>query len=391
MASCCSGFCCCKSVCFGRDAASLSNVISSGAIKLLGGKWLVAQADDWIIQRCQDIPKEGFVPSKDAAWKVTWIDTPISDSMMVGVVVLSYPWLTKDHPDPFAFHARKVRGYLKKHIALCEMAATNNDCMTFWDFASLPQMPRTERESNLFKQGIKAINLLYGHRYTVVIQSTKMPEPCVGMELNLTAYFDRGWCFFEATASSLTKHGIFCLDIGAAEKEVLDEQVDWHELSRKATAGRMPPLAPEDMEKELAKRTFTNKADFSMVAGIYERFFNDVAGRAQKLNFNNYGESVWAGWADDDIAQLARALPSFKKCQGLALGSHSFGEAGLASLQEAVVNMPALKVLGLPRQLQDKPAANALKEAWIKSGKSEGKPDGRCSDLTKIIPGLYFE
>lgn len=75
----------------------LMTLLENGTIRLVYVDWLVNRSN--FIMRCQDMPNDAFVPGKDAAKLLR------SGS----VCVLSYRWLTKEHPDPQGFHLARVK------------------------------------------------------------------------------------------------------------------------------------------------------------------------------------------------------------------------------------------------------------------------------------------
>ena len=89
------------------------------------------------------------------------------------IFVLSYAWLTKHHPDPDGDHLRRVVAYfrgLRADGCLPERAGL------FWDFGSLPQKPRTAKETAQFKRAISIMADLYAAPLsTVVIQLLHVP------------------------------------------------------------------------------------------------------------------------------------------------------------------------------------------------------------------------
>merc|ERR1719210_494572 len=92
--------------------------------------------------------------------------------------MVSYPWLTQQHPDPTGFHFQTIRQYLTKHVAALSTDA--EEFGVFWDFASLPQRSsdgsKTEEERRAFSRGLEVMHMLYSSAETMVIQLTAMPE-----------------------------------------------------------------------------------------------------------------------------------------------------------------------------------------------------------------------
>jgi len=323
-------------------AVKAEQILAAGHLKLLDVPWLLNQPDNYILQRCQDLPSEAFLDGASAA---EGLRVPQS------IVVLSYGWLTKQHPDPNGHHMLRVRLFLQKirRVGL------------FWDYAALPQkgisitltgvedIEKTPEEKKIFDAGLGAINLLYGSEHTLVIQLTAMPKDIMapaGYLENGTPYEDRGWCYFEATISAILKSSFNLFDLGKAEQELFDHHADFVDMSRAATIGRLPPMTPEDMEISLAQLKFTSGADRGMVGKKYAQFFTEAAVKAQELIFVEVS-GLGSGWGDKQIGQLCRALPAFKVCHSLALPGHSITDEGMQLLADAFSQMPCLTTVGL--------------------------------------------
>jgi len=361
-------------------------ILASGALRLLSAEWLLAQGEGYILQRMQDLPEEAFLHPKRAS--------ELFDELY-GVIVISYGWLSKKHPDPTGFHMRTILRYLRKHTAQFDWFGYE-DYGVFWDFASLPQdhphgTEKTEQEKATFKKGLGAISLLYGGRKTIVIQLTRMPEELQladGSEVNLTEYAVRGWCFFEATVSGVLKPASSLLDLGAGAAALDSADAGWSAVREASTANRQPPLLPKDMAVELQKRRFTNGSDTELVTEKYGEFFAEAAGPrrraagrprsstrptakaavgAEQLWFQNL--SAGEGWGDAEVTQLARALPSFKHCRILRLSGHrALGERGLAELRGALPRCHRLRLLKLPAHLEHTAEGQALERRGQRRG-----------------------
>eukprot|EP00929_Paragymnodinium_shiwhaense_P086961 TRINITY_DN47314_c1_g1_i1.p1 TRINITY_DN47314_c1_g1~~TRINITY_DN47314_c1_g1_i1.p1 ORF type:complete len:559 (-),score=75.68 TRINITY_DN47314_c1_g1_i1:7-1683(-) len=314
-------------------------ILRDGALKLLSANWLLSQPADYIIQRRQDLPHEAFLPLEQAA---DWYDD------LGACVVISYPWITKEHPDPTGEHMCLVRKYLAIHLDFKHFRK-RGDAGVFWDYASLPQRDAsgelTPEELDMFQRGLRLINLLYSAEYSLVIQLTSTPQSCVGRE-DWTPYYDRGWCFFEATASSLLKAGNYLLDLGMVAGDAFDEYWNWEDVSDTCTSRRRPPLIPDEMQEALSTRRFTNGADHSIVMRIYRVFFEKVTPTAASLNFTYYGREQ--GWTDVEGHQLARAMPHFKHCVSFQMNNHmALGESAILAIIAALPSLADLSTFGI--------------------------------------------
>ena len=157
-----------------RGGGDLERVLASGAVALLDAQWIISHAEaGGVLTHRQALPKEAFLSLADL------VEATGEDNLPVAA--LSYPWLTKDHPDPRGANLSRVARALKALL-------TNNDRRitrlgVFWDFGSLHQHPdpangvmRTEEQNALFKQGLGCLGSLYSHPHTIVLRLTSFPE-----------------------------------------------------------------------------------------------------------------------------------------------------------------------------------------------------------------------
>lgn len=142
----------------GKIDGPLLKRLEDGTLRLLRCSWLVSRESDnvlgrdavsgaVIMKRRQDLPEEAFLSAEEAVAALKRGDRSI--------LVLSYGWLTKAHPDPHGTTLKVVRQFLAKQPDV-------DRCGLFWDLAALPQVPRTVAEDGMVKNGLKVINLCYG-------------------------------------------------------------------------------------------------------------------------------------------------------------------------------------------------------------------------------------
>jgi len=153
-----------------KGGGDLEPVLASGAVALLDAQWIISRAEvGGVLAHRQALPKEAFFSLADLV-EATRYD--------LAVAALSYPWLTKDHPDP--------RGANLSRVARALKALLSARCITrlgvFWDFGSLHQHPdpansamRTQEQNVLFKQGLGCLGTLYS-QHTIVLRLTSFPE-----------------------------------------------------------------------------------------------------------------------------------------------------------------------------------------------------------------------
>ena len=262
---------------------------------------------------------------------------------------LSYPWLSKDHPDPRGANLSRVARALKALLSVPFFLARLG---VFWDFGSLHQHPdpangvmRTEEQNALFKQGLGCLGTLYSHPHTYVLRLTSFPDGHKAEDqaegTNVAKYFDRGWCFTEQSLASLTKSGALSFDLG---KMRAGKEYDLFSLMRDCTqdGGRRPPLLPSAFAAELETKSFTNgKDDKPLVKRLYEAAFEEQFGKATELCYYNLG------WGDAEAAQLAEVLASgaAPRLETLNLLYNEIGDEGCQALAAALKGgaAPSLK------------------------------------------------
>ena len=146
------------------------------------------------------------------------------------VLAISYPWLTKEHPDPEGWHLAIIQHFLRLFFTLeskgCDKDYKNvtrpptgqgKRVAIFWDWMSLFQANhsggQTEEQRAAFKRALGNINIWYANCETMVWRQTKLPPaPRPGHDIN--PYDRRGWCFFELAVSEMITPSDRVLDLG---------------------------------------------------------------------------------------------------------------------------------------------------------------------------------
>ena len=160
-----------------KGGGDLEPVLASSAVALLDAQWVISHAEaGGVLAHRQALPKEAFLSFADLVEATAKFVLP-----SLHVAALSYPWLTKDHPDPRGANLSRVARALKALL-------TNNDGIitrlgVFWDFGSLHQHPdpangvvRTEEQNALFKQGLGCLGTLYSHPKTCLLYTSPSPR-----------------------------------------------------------------------------------------------------------------------------------------------------------------------------------------------------------------------
>ena len=97
------------------------------------------------------------------------------------LMIISYPWLSKAHPDPDMFHLRRLVFVLKQlQTYHCKETGLEN-LGVIMDFCALWQKhgeeeTRNEFQINQFKEGLKEINTPYGHHEITSIKLMTVPK-----------------------------------------------------------------------------------------------------------------------------------------------------------------------------------------------------------------------
>ena len=317
-------------------AEVLVPAVQSGALAPLRSSYLKHLVESGeALQKRQDLPEAAF-------WDVAAFKRLTeSKEPFVSIFALSYRWLTAEHPDPDSFHLSKVVAFLEVHkVYLKELGWNVDDYAVFWDFGSLFQPERTVDQKALFREGLRASNVWYGSFYTTVLIQSHLPPG-----FTATPYSQSGWCFVEATISSVIKMSLTRFDTGALELDsagnlIMDE--DFYTVSGRCIARRCVPLRPDVVRHLLhTEKKFTTDADKAVVADLYESFFNDVAGSYDGLLFRGLD------WTDKEIRDLAGSLQFFEKLEKLSLRDNKIGDEGAVALAGALKDLKHLRRLDL--------------------------------------------
>jgi len=268
---------------------------------------------------------------------------------------MSYAWLTDYHPDPDGGYLRRVAKALKALLNDPGAIPFNPGQRygVFWDYGSLHQHPdpangvmRTEEQDTLFKQGLEILGTSYSHLHTIVLKLTTFPDNVedLDMGVNMTAYYDRGWCYTESYWSSLAQASGLSLDLGLMSGEAIGRTQFIEECTQ--NGGRRPPLLPSQFAAELETKWFNNgKDDKPLAKRLYEAAFDEQFGKATDLFYSNLG------WGDAGAAQLAAVLASgaAPRIETLWLDGNQIGDEGCkalaATLEEGIA--PLLEKLYL--------------------------------------------
>ena len=369
-------------------ALALIKELGGSAVRLLDARYLIELAENGgKLRRRQDLPEEAFVTLP----QLKRMGNGPGDSLRV--VVVSYPWLQPDHPDPRGESLRLLACVLKAYIA--EEGGT---CGVFLDFCSLMQKgpngeERTPAQMELFGLALSNLSDWYSHHKTMVLKLTKMPEGypkgftfVEGTTPNTADCYGRGWCFKESSVANLVKNSYLCLDLGKLDLGKLDDapsdemvvsvpgmkaaSSDWDGIETQCRAGRAAPLTPEDFLAELERKSFTSKkADLPTVGALYKAAFTKRFGEATALFYSGLQ------WGDSEVVLLSKVLGSgaLTNLSDLHLSGNQIGDAGLTALADSLSN-GAVQIRNLDlfgNQVGD-PGVSALADACARGALAPG-------------------
>ena len=346
-------------------------------IRLLRVEWLLAQPEGYKMQRRQELEEleradQGLTPLITGAEAVVLIRNGKREA-----AGLSYGWLLPWDPDPTGEQLRRMLPALRS----MKNYKGANGVPTWglvWDFMSLPQRgyttkydadheDRTDYQLKRFGNGLKHINVWYGHAYvTTLVCDWPMPA---GAQ-NPHPIDVRGWCVFERHLSSIVKSGYCYLQLSLLPADA--GSMDWYYGVVDACKGaRRPPLAADAFERlmrdnlESGAFKFTNGKDATNVCiPQYAEAFTRLLGTSKMLSYDSLG------WGAAEAEQLAAALACAQRmdmtvaAERLLLWENKLGTAGVRAIGKVIEAgaLPRLTKL----DIEDNEADDETRE-WIKT------------------------
>merc|ERR1711871_1574111 len=76
-------------------------------------------------------------------------------------IVVSHPWRFPQHPDRDPDHPEKEGQQLAELVEELRRLSIGPDVLVFYDFCSLPQLPRTPEQKEDFEYALSKMHLLY--------------------------------------------------------------------------------------------------------------------------------------------------------------------------------------------------------------------------------------
>jgi hypothetical protein len=239
-------------------------------------------------------------------------------------VVLSYPWLNFDHPDPEGETLARIVPVLQSMLPLCGGEQFTVGVMI--DYASLPQPTRTHAELTRFKLGLRALTMWFAHPYVPsLVVSGSLPQGAPYQ--NTRRFEERGWCEFERRVMSLSKSRPCLWDLQGLNPQKLLEMTDERrrfDLMRSSMmTSVVPPLAPSSFTLMMHKKikdgrlSFSNKADLKVVLDMYHVAFVKIFEVYQRCD-PSATLATYCGhqWGEEEARSLAAVLEyAAQKCK----------------------------------------------------------------------------
>ena len=156
------------------------------------------------------------------------------------------------------------------------------------------EMSRSEKEKESFTKALhETMDLWYAHQGTTVYMLTKLPEGST----RKIGYDGSGWTTYERRSAEQIKK-VYLYDAGW--KLVLDLGVSEGEDAAKA---RNWPIGPDDFDKLIKSKKFTNGADQGAVMALFRKMSINQLGGIKMLDFTGISKPTV-----QDVEQLGRCL-----------------------------------------------------------------------------------
>ena len=337
------------------------NRVSTQPIRFVKGSHIIQLYEDKEarITRRQELPESAF-----------W-NTEITRH--TNVIVLSYAWLDKRHPDPDRFHLLQLGPLLKSFHNYQEKLKKESknfryegDVAVFMDFMSLLQRPlqatRETWEHHLFRDSLKHMPLLYASGRSRVWCMTKVPA-----SRRNRAYEHRGWCHFERSIASIATTGKKLLDMGRVSR--IYEGMDFKsEVENTIMVFRSPPILPHEFHSDVQDKKFTAGHDRELVSKLYESTFDEMVNEVDRLEF------AGLNWGYSETEKLAKLLRQCQKLERVILRGNQITEAGAQLIVEAIpktVTFLDLRDNGLDFEFDDDPTEGEVRNSLMPEWKME--------------------
>eukprot|EP00930_Biecheleria_cincta_P026016 TRINITY_DN1840_c0_g1_i1.p1 TRINITY_DN1840_c0_g1~~TRINITY_DN1840_c0_g1_i1.p1 ORF type:complete len:430 (-),score=57.26 TRINITY_DN1840_c0_g1_i1:159-1448(-) len=301
-----------------REDQQLLRLDKAKIVWLRAGFLRACATEGRLLCRCQDLPQGAFKLMSLADVDVT-----------AGHIVVSHPWLSACHPDPQGKQLQRI-------ISELDRLGVGDDVLIFYDYCSLPQHDlthpdmiraaakgeyiqpgthpavRTLAEQECCDIAVSGMGQLYAHKYYGVLivpdvgTASSIPQE---FRPNCVSYQDRGWCFFELTASH--SHGIIINTEAPDVRRILPSV----------------QLSVTQFEEEFRDKIFTSSGDRERVVRLYHELHQP----SQDTEFNFQSvyrgmvhnlKNLQASWSGEGLQEASLRLRREEEEQAIQAWRH---------------------------------------------------------------------
>ena len=178
----------------------LETVLGAGDIKIVRADFMLSNDDARAcISRRQDLE----AMERDGGARVFLSPSEAVEALRAkdrSIAALSYCWISAEHPSAHG------QAYIMAVRRFLQSGHGTHVVGVFWDYASLPQKPRTGGDAAIFERALGVMGDIFASVLgTTVIRHRAVaprPEGLDEASYNDTPYNSRGWTNFESAVSS---------------------------------------------------------------------------------------------------------------------------------------------------------------------------------------------
>lgn len=285
------------------------------------------------------------------------------------LMVVSYSWLSKDHPDPNQVHLVKLVRILEEYKKIWGL----HDVAVILDYCSLWQRgakvdTRTSEQKEQYNYGLRELNVAYAHKSITAVKLTAVPKE------ETRKYEDRGWTLMEEILIDSKVGDWNRWTFG----ELDPESTQWTDavvffMQAKLTKLR-PPLSPERFVQELESRRhkarsldvplFSNEKDNEEVPKLYEDIYIQLI-HSTKLSYES------ADWSDEEALLLLEVVAKCDRLEKLNLANNRINCLSAYQIAKLIPHLSSLKYLTLSGNplCKDSQATDLLRLVWAREKK----------------------
>ncbi|CAK0813497.1 unnamed protein product, partial [Prorocentrum cordatum] len=324
--------------------------------------WLLQQQRGTVLKRRQELPEEAFVSADElrAVWEAGGRG---GKDQVAPIVTISFCWDSREHPDPNGVQLSLVIDTLETERRKYSKAKGDfkgfSEMGIFWDWPSLLQgdpikaeearaaalrqgkteedaqeaadkAKRTPAEKAAFKHGLEeTMDLWYAHQATTVLLLTQHPRE--RGSARECGYDQSGWTTYERCSAEQIK-------------QVYRWEAEWSAVAdlgqeaRAKAAGRRWLVGPDEFDRLIEDRSFTNGADREAVKALFRRMSRAQLGGVTRLDFDGMPPPT-----PEQAAGLASCLRLCARLQKLDLRGCQIGDGGARALAGALPSLPGLQ------------------------------------------------